>query len=151
MSASAQWGVFLPLSIQIPGCQPHPQHEPFPVGLCHIPRASCSPGHQSRHPEGTHSPQAGVQGRTQPTEPALQQWWHTGRKASLQIPAGCCTAANQEKVTKQTQFCFLIWKSICLQQNYWQINSTIIFHFGSEAPMADMIELFIWISTWYIN
>lgn len=133
MSASADEG-FSSLS-------PHRSQDeivPFPVGLCHtakltVPRL----GHRSGH--------------SQPTEPSLQLPWHTRGKASLPIPAGCPTAANQEKVTKQTQFCFLIWKSICLQQNCWQINSMKTFHFGSEAPVVDTIELFIQISTQYLN
>lgn len=57
---------FFPLSMQIPGCQPHPQRS-----FATLPRASCSPGHQSRFPEGTHSAQAGIQGRTQPSPQSL--------------------------------------------------------------------------------
>lgn len=57
---------FFPLSMQISGCQPHPQW-----GFATLPRASCSPGHQSRYPEGTHTAQAGIQVRTQPSPQSL--------------------------------------------------------------------------------
>lgn len=101
-------------------------------GFVTLPQASCSPGHQSRHPEGTHSQDTG--------------------KLSFEFLQDVVQLLIRRKWQNKHSFVSnLIWKSICLQQNYWQINSRVTFHFGSEAPMVDMTELFIQISTWYVN
>lgn len=62
--------------------------------LPHCPEPAAPPatraGTQRAHPTGWDT----GQDTAQPAEPLPQQWWHSRRKASVQIPAGCHTAAN---------------------------------------------------------
>lgn len=69
---------------------------PSPVGLCHVAPSLLQPWSPEQVPRG-HTQSPGWdrgQDTAQPTEPSRQQRWHTRRKASLPIPAGCHTAAN---------------------------------------------------------
>lgn len=88
------------------------------------------------------------QDTAQPTEPSLQQ---LEGKLPFEFLLDAIQLLIRGKWQNKHSFSLLIWKSICLHQNYWQINSTMTFHFGSEAPTVDMTELFIQISTQYLN
>lgn len=98
MSARADEGFSSLSAYRSQDANPIPSMSRSQWGSVTLPPTSCSPGHQSRHPEGPQNPRLGYRSGHSPAHRAFTA--ATEGKASLWIPAGCHTAANQGKVTK---------------------------------------------------